>query len=250
MKIKGTEVGTGRPLICVPVLEKTKEEVIKEVEYFVKSDADMIEWRLDAFEHYTDYNEVREILQQIAPLLKKKLFLYTFRTAKQGGVVSVDRETLNDLHDLAAESECVDLIDLEFFEEEHPARKIRKLHKQGLKVIASHHDFYETPDREVMKMLLEQMCAGDADIVKLVVTPKTTEDVLRLLAVTSEFHSENQETPIITVSMGKLGAVSRVSGETFGSCVTFASHGKKSAPGQFQLEEMQQTLAMLHEGCE
>lgn len=93
---------------------KTKEEVIKEVEYFVKSDADMIEWRLDAFEHYTDYNEVREILQQIAPLLKKKLFLYTFRTAKQGGVVSVDRETLNDLHDLAAESECVDLIDLEF----------------------------------------------------------------------------------------------------------------------------------------
>ena len=86
MKIKGTEVGTGRPLICVPVLEKTKEEVIKEVEYLVKSDADMIEWRLDAFEHYTDYNEVREILQQIAPLLKKKLFLYTFRTAKQGGV--------------------------------------------------------------------------------------------------------------------------------------------------------------------
>lgn len=72
MKIKGTEVGTGRPLICVPVLEKTKEEVIKEVEYLVKSDADMIEWRLDAFEHYTDYNEVREILQQIAPLLKKK----------------------------------------------------------------------------------------------------------------------------------------------------------------------------------
>lgn len=249
MKIKGTEVGTGRPLICVPVLEKTKEEVIKEVEYLVKSDADMIEWRLDAFEHYTDYNEVREILQQIAPLLKKKLFLYTFRTAKQGGVVSVDRETLNDLHDLAAESECVDLIDLEFFEEEHAAKRIREIQKKGKKVVASHHDLEGTPQIDVMRMLLDHMCEGGADIVKLVVTPKTTEDVLRLLAVTSEFHSENQETPIITVSMGKLGAVSRVSGETFGSCVTFASHGKKSAPGQFQLEEMQQTLAMLHEGC-
>lgn len=55
---------------------KTKEEVIKEVEYLVKSDADMIEWRLDAFEHYTDYNEVREILQQIEPLLKKNCFVY------------------------------------------------------------------------------------------------------------------------------------------------------------------------------
>lgn len=57
---------------------KTKEEVIKEVEYLVKSDADMIEWRLDAFEHYTDYNEVREILQQIAPLLKKNCFCIHF----------------------------------------------------------------------------------------------------------------------------------------------------------------------------
>ena len=154
MKIKGTEVGTGRPLICVPVLEKTKEEVIKEVEYLVKSDADMIEWRLDAFEHYTDYNEVREILQQIAPLLKKKLFLYTFRTAKQGGVVSVDRETLNDLHDLAAESECVDLIDLEFFEEEHAAKRIREIQKKGKKVVASHHDLEGTPQIDVMRMLL------------------------------------------------------------------------------------------------
>ena len=83
MKIRETEVGTGRPLVCVPVLEKTKEEVINEIEYLAESAADMIEWRLDAFEHFTDYNEVREILQQAAPLLKKKLLLYTFRTAKQ-----------------------------------------------------------------------------------------------------------------------------------------------------------------------
>lgn len=250
MKIKGVEIGTGRPLICVPVLEKTKETVIKEVEYLVKSDADMIEWRLDAFEHYTDYNEVREILQQIAPLLKKKLFLYTFRTAKQGGMAPVDRETLKDLHDLAAEAECVDLIDLEFFEEEHVAKRIREIQKRGKKIVASHHDLEGTPQIEVMRMLLDRMCEGGADIVKLVVTPKTTEDVLRLLAVTSEFHSENKETPVITVSMGKLGEISRVSGETFGSCVTFASHGKKSAPGQFDLGEMRQTLCMLHGACE
>ena len=59
MKIRETEVGTGRPLVCVPVLEKTKEEVINEIEYLAESAADMIEWRLDAFEHFTDYNEVQ-----------------------------------------------------------------------------------------------------------------------------------------------------------------------------------------------
>lgn len=49
-------------------------------------------------------------------------------------MVSVDRETLNDLHDLAAESECVDLIDLEFFEEEHAAKRIREIQKRGRKL--------------------------------------------------------------------------------------------------------------------
>ena len=161
MKIKGIEIGMGRPLICVPVLERTKEEVIKEVEYLVKSEADMIEWRLDAFEHYTDYNEVREILQQIAPLLKKKPFLYTFRTEKQGGMALAEREELKDLHDLAAESECTDLIDLEFFEEEHAAKRIREIQKKGKKIVASHHDLEGTPQIEVMRMLLDRMCEGE-----------------------------------------------------------------------------------------
>ena len=53
--------------------------------------------------------------------------------------------------------------------------------------MASHHDLEGTPQIDVMRMLLDHMCEGGADIVKLVVTPKTTEDVLRLLAVTSDF---------------------------------------------------------------
>lgn len=246
MKIKGTEVGTGRPLICVPVLEKTKEEVIKEVEYLVKSDADMIEWRLDAFEHYTDYNEVREILQQIAPLLKKKLFLYTFRTAKQGGVVSVDRETLNDLHDLAAESECVDLIDLEFFEATRPEKAIRRLQRMGVRVIASHHDFQETPDNRILRMLLEQMEAGGADIAKLAVMPKNAGDVLRLMALTNEVREKYPDLPVVTMSMGGLGVLSRIGGELSGSCITFGAHGAVSAPGQLQADELGDILDTIH----
>ena len=44
------------------------------------------------------------------------------------------------------------------------------------------------------------------------------------------------ETPIITMSMGALGAVSRLSGEAIGSAMTFANPGKASAPGQVSLE--------------
>ena len=246
MIIKGKEIGRGKPLICVPVMEKESEKIIKEIQLLAKSCADMIEWRVDAFESFHSANAVRKILEEIAPYLKDKIFLYTFRSANQGGTASATMEELYDLHDLAAESGCVDLIDLEFFEEEKPVRKIHALHEKGMKVVASHHDFEETPSKEVMRMLLEKMCGGDADIVKLAVMPNSKEDVLSLLSVTSEFQKDNPDTPVITMSMGAMGVISRLSGESFGSCVTFAAHEKASAPGQMNMNEVAEILEMIH----
>ena len=246
MIIKGKEIGNGKPLICVPVMEKESEAIINEIKLLSNSCADMIEWRVDAFGGFRDANAVRRIFEESAAYLKEKIFLYTFRSINQGGTASATTEELQDLHDLAAESGCVDLLDLEFFEEEKPHRKIHKLQEMGMKVVASHHDFDETPNKEVMKMLLEKMCAGDADIVKLAVMPKSREDVLSLLSVTSEFQKENPDTPIITMSMGALGVMSRLAGESFGSCVTFAAHEKASAPGQMQMDDVSKILEMIH----
>lgn len=246
LELKGREIGAGKPCICVPVMEKEKEAVIEEIKCLSESTADMIEWRVDAFENIADYNAIRDILETIRPYLKEKIFLYTFRSKKQGGCAEVDEDTLNDLHDLAAESGCVDLIDLEYFEEDRPAHKIYELHQKGVKVVASHHDFEETPDFGVMKMLLEKMCVGDADIVKLAVMPQKKQDVLKLLAVTSEFCRENPKIPVITMSMGEMGVISRLSGESFGSCVTFAAHKKASAPGQMSLADVSTILEMIH----
>jgi 3-dehydroquinate dehydratase-1 len=247
LTVKNKTIGEGQPLICVPVMEATAEDCIREITYLTGSRADMIEWRVDAFEQYDDYNTVREVLTAVAPLLSEKLFLFTFRTKKQGGEKEIAKEKLDDLHDVAAESGCVDFIDLEFFEEEHPLRKIHHLKAQGVKIIASHHDFEETPPTEVMQMLLERMCAGGADIVKLAVMPQKKKDVLNLLEVTTAFHEANRDTPVITMSMGSLGCISRVSGETFGSCVTFGAHKKASAPGQLDMDDLGKMLAVLHD---
>lgn len=246
LTIKNRTIGTGKPLICVPVMEQTREEIIREMTYLTQSRADIIEWRVDAFENFLDYNAVREILEMVKPLFERKLLLYTFRTKKQGGEVEIEGEKLNDLHDLAAESGCVDLIDLEFFAEEHTTRKIRKLQAQGVHIVASHHDFEETPSPEVMQMLLEKMCVGGADIVKLAVMPRNKKDVLNLLEVTGRFKEENTDTPIITMSMGKLGSISRLCGEIFGSCVTFGTHKRASAPGQFEMKQLAEVLQMIH----
>lgn len=246
LQMKNKTIGEGKPLICVPVMEADAASVIREITYLSQSAAEVIEWRVDAFSEFRDYNAVRGVFEAVAPVLSDKLFLYTFRTKRQGGEAAVDAETLNDLHDLAAESGCVDLVDLEYFEEEKPMRKIRSLKERGVHVVASHHDFEETPSPEVMRMLLEKMCVGGADIVKLAVMPKKPQDVLDLLAVTSEFHIGNPDTPIITMSMGKLGNISRLCGETFGSCMTFGAHEKPSAPGQYEMGELKTILDAIH----
>jgi 3-dehydroquinate dehydratase-1 len=247
LTVKGKTFGAGRPLVCVPVMEQKKENIIREITYLAQSVADMIEWRVDAFENFSDCNAVRDVLEAAAPVLGEKIFLYTFRSRQQGGLAEADAATLDDLHELAAESGCVDFVDMEFFAEDSPVRTIHKMHTMGMKVIASHHDFEQTPSPDVMKMLLERMCEGGADIVKLAVMPQNQEDVLHLLGITAAFRKENKDTPVITMAMGSLGCVSRLCGENFGSCVTFGSHEKPSAPGQFEMNELYQMLQTIHE---
>ena len=244
--VKGKVIGGDRPCVCVPVMEREKQDIIDEVIALTKSPADIIEWRVDAFADYLNFNAVREVLQTVAPHLEEKVFLYTFRTKLQGGFGDVTAEQLNDIHDIAAESGVVDLLDLEFFAEEFPVIKILRLQEKGVKIVASHHDFEETPERDVMKMLLERMCAGNADIVKIAVMPQEEEDVLSLLSVTNEFYKENPDTPIISMSMGKLGMISRLCGETFGSCVTFAANKETSAPGQMSMGKVIEIIDFLH----
>ena len=60
--------------------------------------------------------------------------------------------------------------------------------------------------------------------------------VIALLAATAEMADHHPETPVITMSMGALGAVSRLCGEAFGSAMTFANPGTASAPGQVGLD--------------
>ena len=68
-----------------------------------------------------------------------------------------------------------------------------------------------------------------------------------LLSATEEAH-RLCDRPLITMSMGPLGAVSRVAGETFGSAVTFGAAGKASAPGQIAADDLYRILSVLHTG--
>lgn len=248
--IKNHVLGKEKPLVCIPIMDADKDVIIQTAKKLVDAGIEMIEWRVDAFAMAKDLNAIREVLAELEPIMKQTIFVYTFRSKKQGGMMELEADEILDLHQVAAESGVADLIDLEYFESEHPDKEIHNLHKSGIYVIASHHDFEETPGAEIMQMILEQMRESGADVVKLAVMPGNEEDVLSLMQETSRFHQNYPDKPVITMSMGKLGGISRIAGETFGSCVTFGAGETASAPGQFPYERLDKMLDWIHESME
>lgn len=245
LRVKDKVIGHGKPLICISVMDVEKDAIIAEVKRLIANGAEMIEWRVDAFSGVNSPNAVREVLHELAPLVKDTILVFTFRSKEQGGECSLSRDEIYDLHQVAAVSKVVDFIDVEYFYMDDADEEVYTLQKMGTKVITSHHDFHETPSSDILFMLLEQMNNSNADIVKLAMMPNSVEDVLRLLEETNHFHQRYPKQPLITMSMGKLGVISRVAGETFGSCVTFGAGKNASAPGQVEMGKLRFILDVL-----
>ena len=141
----------------------------------------------------------------------------------------------------------MDLVDVELFTGDDAVRTvIDAAHRHSVKVIASNHDFHATPSKEEIIIRLIKMQELGADILKIAVMPQNSRDVLTLLSATEEMMRLYAERPLITMSMGSAGLISRLCGESFGSAVTFGAVGKTSAPGQIAAEELVQVLELLH----
>ena len=245
--VRNIKIGEGIPKICVPIVGVTKEEIIKEAKTFDAIPVDVVEWRVDWFEHVFETDKVKEVLAELREALKEIPILFTFRTSKEGGERAIEPEAYKKLNIAAAESGCVDLVDVEAFTGDEVVKEIiEAVHQHGVKVVASSHDFYRTPAREEIVARLRKMQELGADIPKIAVMPKSKEDVLTLLAATEEMNRKHADRPIITMSMAGTGVISRLCGEVFGSALTFGAAKKASAPGQMGVEDLAQVLSLLH----
>jgi 3-dehydroquinate dehydratase I len=54
------------------------------------------------------------------------------------------------------------------------------------------------------------------------------------------------QVPIVTISMGEEGAISRLAGGLFGSDITFAIGLQASAPGQIPIKDLQMGMSLLY----
>lgn len=250
MNIKGKEFGTGRPLVCVPIVEKEEEAILKAAETLSSQPADMIEWRIDWYQNSQNIEKISHIISNLSEILSDKILLCTFRSTPQGGEAQITRDAYIDMLRTIAQQGKADMLDVEVCELEQPENLIKELHKTGAVIVASDHNFSETPSIEVMTEKLFYMKQLGADVAKLAVMPNNRYDVLNLLTATVKIKESAPEYPVITMSMGETGMISRIAGQTFGSCVTFAAAGKTSAPGQMPLEDVVMILNKISESMD
>ena len=247
IKVRDIEIGAGAPKIIVPIVGVTKDDIIAEAKTFDSIPVDMVEWRVDWFENVFEFDKVEEVLKELRDALGNIPILMTFRTSKEGGEKAIEAEAYAELNIKAAQTGYVDFVDVEIFTGDDIVKKIIDgVHAAGARVIASNHDFFKTPAQSDIVYRLRKMQDMGADIPKIAVMPQNMEDVLKLLSVTYEFKEENPDTPVITMSMGKMGMISRLCGESFGAAVTFAAHKKASAPGQMEMHEVADILERMH----
>jgi 3-dehydroquinate dehydratase-1 len=245
VRVKGVAIGEGAPKVFVPVTGPTTDTLRDQVDALTDR-ADLVEWRVDFFTAFDDPDAVVTQARALAEQLDGVPLLATFRTAHEGGEAAISDEDYADLCVALAGSGTVDLVDVEYRRDPAAVRRIiGAAHAHGVAVVASNHDFDGTPERDDIVARLRAMQELSADICKIAVMPNSTADVLTLLDATRVMHEEHARVPIITMSMGGRGVISRLAGQVFGSAATFGMVGTPSAPGQVDATELKAVLALL-----
>lgn len=247
IKVREIEIGAGAPKIIVPIVGVTKEDILNEAKTFDSIPVDVVEWRVDWFEHVFEFDKVEDVLKELRTVLGNITLLLTFRTKKEGGEKAIDTEDYKELNLRAAKTGYVDFIDVEIFTGDDVVKEIIDgAHAAGVRVIASNHDFFKTPAKSDIIYRLRKMQDMGADIPKIAVMPQSKRDVLTLLGATEEMVTDYADRPIITMSMAGTGVISRLCGEVFGSSMTFGAAKKASAPGQMGVNDLNTVLDLLH----
>jgi 3-dehydroquinate dehydratase I len=247
--VRGVTLGEGTPKIVVPLTGAGPEELATQAAALRGHAYDVAEWRADFFTALGDVDAVVDQARSLGDQLDGTPLLFTCRTRPEGGEAQIDDETYGRLNIAVVDAGAADLVDVEY--RRTPAvvdRVLAAAHAAGVAAIVSSHDFDATPSRGEIVARLQAMQEVGADICKVAVMPHSVADVLALLDATRTMHEEFADRPLITMSMGPLGTISRVAGQVFGSSATFGTVGAASAPGQLDADDLHTVLRVLAGG--
>ena len=247
VKVRKTEIGSGKPKVITPIVGKSAQDVLDKAKSFVGTKIEMCEWRVDFYEDVFNTPAVLDTLKKVRGILGDMPIIFTFRTQKEGGELPIEMADYTALNTAVAQSGDVDIIDVEIFSGDDVVNGlIGNIHAAGAYVIGSNHDFHKTPDEDDLVSRLRKMQDMGADLLKIAVMPKSTRDVITLLSATENMYTNYAKQPLVTMSMSATGVISRLSGEAFGSAISFGALGQTSAPGQIPVDKLSEVLEILH----
>ena len=235
-------------------MENTYSETLAEAGRILKRfKPDMIEWRVDYLEDLYNTDDMISTLKELRSIIGHMPLIFTLRTRHEGGMVDITYEKYSSINRMVAASGYVDLLDIEMLNDDQKPKSLAgDIHELGGLVVGSYHyidgndqmlkidKFGDTKDGlsvDQIKRIMYRMKDLGADIGKLAIMPKSRKNVFDLLEANYQLDEEDIGMPIITMSMGKEGIVSRIAGQVYGSSVTFATAGKNSAPGQLDAND-------------
>ena len=222
--------------LIVSVMPRSIEEA-QAIDVLRYQDADIIEWRADFLP--------KETILQVAPAIFEKFagreLVFTLRTRSEGGQIELSSEEYVQIIKEVAQLYQPDYIDFEYF-------SYKDVFDQMLdfpNLVLSYHNFQETPEN--LMEILSELTSLNPKVVKIAVMANTEQDVLDLMNFTRGFKTLNPEQEYVTISMGKVGKVSRITSDVTGSSWSFASLDEASAPGQISLSSMKKIRELLNE---
>ena len=224
-------------MICTTIQNRTAEQILEALEH-----CEMAEIRLDRCE--LSARDTENVFTSDVPLVA------TCRIAE----VAQNEPSLQGLTDSAREIKAMQIaekrlvraieagaryVDVEIEAQKQMSKRVRSAaHENGTIFIRSYHDFEGTDSYEALKALVEKCKYHGADIVKLVTTAHSSEDVERVMALYEWAKAENID--LIAFCMGEAGRQSRLDCLKYGAPYTYAalSADEAAAPGQWPTDEM------------
>ena len=245
--LPGQNTGNDKlPLICTPLVGRTRESVLDEVQAVIAKKPDLLEWRVDLFQGIADSAAVVALALDIRQAAGGIPVLFTRRSIREGGEkIALDEDGVLALYGAVMARRAAELIDFEMANDPaHIAQVRSQASASGIQLVLSFHNFQATPSHEQLCQRFAQAQALGADVAKVAVMPQRLEDVLTLLSATLE-SSQQLDIPLVSMSMGGYGSLTRLFGWTFGSAMSFAIGAAASAPGQVPIEDMNAVLEIV-----
>ena len=231
---KSEKSGSEKPRLCASAAATKPDRLVEIVQTSFDAGCDLVELRLDHLEEPST-----EQLDQIPSNLKNRCIL-TCRPRSQGGKYQLNEDRRAEFLKTMMEWHP-GFIDIELsMLKSQPSLGV-SARSNGIKIIASWHDFYGMPPKQDLNSIAK-LALASGDYGKIVPTAKRFSDNALVISL----YSWADRSKLIAFCMGMDGTVSRFLALLLGSPFAYvAANDEPTAPGQIPVQEFKALLDAL-----